>query len=175
MKMSYHSFALLVSLILVASISRANDKSRLVGTWVFQREVDTLADGSSAPAGAQAPDYNGLLTYTDDGFVSVVIMPRGRKWASDAASLAELRDTVSSGTAYAGRYELDERHHVVTHIPAVSVEPGYEDKKLARSYSFVGDTLQLSGTFDYHGQVIHFRLTWARPNPKETVSPNPSL
>lgn len=140
----------------------AGDRSRLQGVWRFQGEVDTLADGSPAPVGSGAADYDGLLVYTADGFMSVNIMPKGRSWSTDTATIAELRDTVSNGTGYAGRFEVDESAHTVTHIPSVSLEPFYENKRLVRSYAFKGDLLELSGTFEYQGQTVHFALTWAR-------------
>jgi hypothetical protein len=105
-----------------------------------------------------AGDYEGLLTYTGDGYVSVVIMPKGRHWETDTATIAELRDTLGNGTAYAGRYEVDEAQHTVTHIPAVTLEPAYEHKRLVR-HALSGDSLKLSGTFDHQGETIHFELT----------------
>jgi hypothetical protein len=152
------AFLLLGALTLRAS----EDQHRLLGTWSFQREVDTKSDGSPAPAGVAAPDCDGLLTYTADGFMSVVIMPKGRTWSTDTATIGELRNTVGNGTAYAGRYELDEATHTITHIPSVSLEPSYQNQRLVRTYSLQGNTLQLSGTFDYQGTTIRFAITWVR-------------
>ena len=159
--------AVLLLLISALPLQAAKDRARLVGTWVFQREVDRRADGSPAPADASAPDSVGLLTYTEDGYVSVVIMPKGRHWETDTATIAELRDTLGNGTAYAGRYEVDEAQHTVTHIPAVTLEPAYEHKRLVRHYVLSGESLKLSGTFDYRGETLHFELTWVRPDRKE--------
>ncbi len=144
-------------------LEAATDRDRLVGTWLFEKEVDRRADGSPAPAGTSAPAYDGFLTYTADGYVSAVIMPKGRTWDTDRATLEELRDTVSNGTAYAGRYEVDEAKHTVTHIPSVSLESYYEGKRLVRTYELSGDKLRISGTFDYQGETIRFEITWARP------------
>jgi hypothetical protein len=150
-----------------APLLGGGDRHRLVGAWRFQSEVDTKADGSPAPPGAAAGDCEGLLIYTADGFMSVTIMPKARRWSTDTATIAELRDTVSNGTAYAGRYELNEATHTVTHIPDVTMEPGYEHKRLVRTYSFQGRSLQLSGTFEYQGETIHFTLTWVPVSPAQ--------
>jgi lipocalin-like protein len=146
-----------------ATLSAADDRARLVGVWRYVREVDTRPDGSPAPATALS-DTQGLLIYTADGFMSVTLMPKGRKWSTDTATIAELRETVGNGTAYAGRYEVDTTAHTVTHIPSVNLEPDYQDKRLVRNYSFDGSLLQLSGTFPYQGETIRFVITWVRAN-----------
>lgn len=155
--------ALALAVLLLGTLPlQAADRDRLVGIWLFEKEVDLRADGSSAPAGASAPAYDGILTYTADGYVSAVIMPKGRTWDADKATIEEFRDTVSNGTAYAGRYELDESKHTVTHIPRVSLEPYYEGKRLVRNYALDGDTLKVSGTFEYQGEAIRFEIRWRR-------------
>jgi len=78
---------ILVALVLaLSSLSvMADDRQALVGVWRYVSEVDTRVDGSPAPASA---------------------------WES--ASIAELRETVTNGNAYAGRYELDPSAHTIT-------------------------------------------------------------
>jgi ketosteroid isomerase-like protein len=152
--------ALVLAVLGAAAPLAADGQHRLVGARRFLREVDTKADGSPAPVAALS-DCDGLLIYTADGFVSVNIMPKGRTWSTDTATLDEFRETVGNGTAYAGRYEVDTSAHTVTHITAVSLEPDYQNKRLVRGYSFEGESLQLSGTFNYKGETIRFVLTWA--------------
>jgi len=139
----------------------ADERSAFVGVWRYAGEVDTRADGSPGPAAALS-DAEGLLLYTADGFMSVNIMPKGRAWSSETATIAELRETVGNGTAYAGRYEVDPVHHTVTHVTSVSLEPEFQGKRLVRTYSLKGDTLRLMGTFPYQGETIHFAITWIR-------------
>jgi hypothetical protein len=139
----------------------ADDRRALVGVWRYVGEVDTRADGSPAPTSALS-DAQGLLIYTPDGFVSVVLMPTKRSWLSETASLAELRETVSNGTAYAGRYEIDPSKRTIAHITTVSMEPAFQEKRLVRAYVLDGNTLRLSGTFPYEGEDVHFTITWAR-------------
>ena len=139
----------------------ADDRKALVGTWRYAGEVDTRGDGSPAPTSALS-DTQGLLIYTADGFVSVVLMPKARNWVSETATIGELRETVVNGTAYAGRYELDPKTHTITHITSVSMEPAFQEKRLARKYFLEGNTLKLKGTFPYEGETIHFTITWIR-------------
>lgn len=151
---------LAVALMTTARLA-ADDRSAFVGVWRFVGEVDTRADGSPAPTSAPG-DAQGLLVYTADGFMSVNIMPKGRAWSTDSATLAELRETVGNGTAYAGRYEVDSANHTVTHIPSVCMEPEFQGKRLVRGYVLGPDALQLTGTFPDQGETIHFAITWAR-------------
>ena len=139
----------------------ANDRKALVGTWRYAGEVDTRGDGSPAPTSALS-DTQGLLIYTADGFVSVVLMPRARKWHTETATIGELRETVANGNAYAGRYELDPYTHTITHVTSVSMEPAFQGKRLARKYSLEGNTLKLTGTFPYERETIYFTITWIR-------------
>jgi hypothetical protein len=154
---------LLVALVFALSSlsATADDRKALVGVWRYVAEVNTKVDGSPAPRSALS-DAQGLLIYTADGFVSVVLMPIKRGWHSETATTAELRETVTNGTAYAGRYEVDSSAHTITHITMVSMEPAFQEKRLVRDYTLDGNTLKLAGTFPYEGQIIHFAITWAR-------------
>ncbi len=139
----------------------ADDREALVGTWRYAGEVDTLGDGSPAPTSALS-ETQGLLIYTRDGFMSVVVMPKSRNWDAETATIGELRETVVNGNAYAGRYELDSHTHTITHVTSVSMEPAYQARRLDRNYSLDGNTLLLRGTFPYEGKTVHFTITWIR-------------
>ena len=117
---------------LSASSVLADDRNALVGVWRYAGEVDTKADGSPAPTSALS-DTQGLLVYTADGYMSIVHMPKNRAWLAETASATELRETVTNGNAYAGRYEVDQATHTITHITLVSMEPAFQDKRLSRT------------------------------------------
>jgi Lipocalin-like domain len=135
---------LLLSLVFTLSVSwaAAGDREALVGVWRYAGELDTKVDGSPAPTPAIS-DTQGLLIYTADGFMSIVHMHTNRTWLAETASIAELRETVANGNAYAGRYEVDPATHTVTHITSVSMEPAFQGKRLTRNYILQGNTLQL--------------------------------
>jgi hypothetical protein len=142
---------------------QASPEPNLVGTWRYAGEVDTKLDGSPAPADVLS-DVEGLLTYTADGFMSVILMPKGRAWVTGAATLEELRETVGNGTAYAGRYTVDPVARTVTHVSSVNLEPAYDKRPLVRTYALEGDTLKLSGTFGSGAETVRFTITWMRVN-----------
>lgn len=136
----------------------------VVGTWRFVDEVDTLPDGSPAPASVLS-ESQGLLIYSADGSMSVIIMPKERAWRVEDAPLVQLRETIENGTAYAGRYELDPKAGTVTHAVEVSHEPRFVGQRLVRHYELDGDTLKLSGTFPTESGPIRFVITWSRVKP----------
>lgn len=146
----------------LASTAAAHE---LEGTWVFEKEVNTAADGRVVDV--PGPAYGGLLIYTADGYVSATVMPRGRQWKVDDATRDELHASVGEGasTAYAGRYELDGARHTVTHIPSVSVDPADIGRRLTRTYQVSGDRLLLSGTWMHEGRELTFTVYWIRARP----------
>lgn len=145
----------------IPAIAAADDRQSIVGVWRYVGEVDTKADGTPAPAAALS-DTQGLLIYTADGYMSVVHMPTGRAWLAETASASQLRETVTNGNAYAGRYELDPVAHTITHITQVSMEPAYQGKRLVRGYALEGNMLKLSGSFPFEGAQIHFTISFVR-------------
>jgi hypothetical protein len=45
----------------------------LEGVWRFEKRIDTRPDGT--PAYLAEPEFEGMLIYSDDGFMSVILMP----------------------------------------------------------------------------------------------------
>jgi hypothetical protein len=122
----------------------------LAGTWIFEKEINTTADGKVVAV--PGPDYEGRIIYTADGHVSATLMPRGRAFtANDGAA-----------TAYAGHYAVDEKAHTVTHVPVTSIDPAEVGKSLVRHWERRGDLLLLSGQWNYQGQALTFTVQWRR-------------
>ena len=139
-----------------------SDQSRIQGVWWFHNEVDTKLNGDIVVI--PGPSYEGLISYTPDGFVSATVMPKGRAWNTVTATAEQLRESVAEGssTAYAGHYELNPVTHTVTHTIVVSVDPADEGRQLVRSYAFDSDKLLLSGDWTYRGEALHFKVLWVR-------------
>lgn len=132
------------------------------GVLLFEKEVDTRADGSEVKL--PMPRYDGIRIYTADGFVSATLMPHGRKWNVASATRADLPGSVGEGasTAYAGRYEIDRARGTVTHTPIASVDPGDVGRPLTRRFEVEGDGLRLSGNFQHAGEELTFTVYWKR-------------
>jgi hypothetical protein len=146
---------------MVPAIAAAQGPTPIAGVWRFQNEVDTRPDGSVVQI-LPADGWDGYAIYTTDGFVSINIMPKGRKWKLKTATLKELRRTLEDGSAYFGRYKIDPAAGTVTHLVQTSVEPEYEKKNLVRRYTISGDTLTLSGSTSSTGEAITFTIRWTR-------------
>jgi hypothetical protein len=144
-----------------AGVSAQARAPSIVGAWRFESEVDTRPDGSVVTIGP-ADGWNGYAVYTSDGFVSVNIMPKGRKWTLKSATLKELRRTFEDASAYAGRYEVDAAAGTVTLLVQTSLDPADENKHHVRRFRIDGDTLTLSGTFRSVDGPINFTIRWAR-------------
>jgi len=147
------------TLLCIATGAGAHD---LTGTWVFEKETNTRADGSEVKL--ENAQYDGLLIYTADGHVSANVMPRGRAWRVDTATREQLHASIGEGaaTAYAGRYEVDAGKGTVTHIPGVSLDPADTGQRLVRQFKLVGDRLLLSGKWKYQGEELTFTVHWVR-------------
>lgn len=143
-----------------------DSRAALAGVWLLV--AWELVAPDAAPASAFGPNPRGLLTYTADGWMSVVISagerpalpadPRDRAQADKARAF----DSVH---AYAGTYSL--LPGAIIHHVQVSAIPNYEGTDQRRQMDLRGDTLVLSTP---PGQAAHLapgsavagRLTWRR-------------
>jgi hypothetical protein len=151
----------LTSLFLVSLAEARPIPDKLAGVWRFVSEVNRHADGSVAVVGP-SEGYEGQLIYTTGGHFSVQLMPRGRKWTPETASVLELRETAAAGTAYFGQYRVDAASHTVTHDVTASLDPSVERLALVRKFKLDVDALVLSGTWEFGGETLMFELTWKR-------------
>ncbi|HTK52488.1 MAG TPA: lipocalin-like domain-containing protein [Gemmatimonadaceae bacterium] len=109
-----------------------------------------------------AAGYNGLLIFTDSGYMSSTIMPKGRTRRRETVSAAELRDTFEGASAHAGRYECDTVKHTVRMESLMSLDPADEGKWDVVGYRMQRDTLELSGAWTYHDEKLTFTIRLAR-------------
>jgi hypothetical protein len=135
----------------------------LVGTW---RLVDWTAsiDGvEKRPFGGRA---EGLLTYTDDGWMWATLQRIGRDplgTGTLAAATAEQRASAAAGyLSYAGRYTFDgDRVH---HHVEVSLFPDWVGDDQERLIDWIDGDLVLSTppTTSATGREVIQRLRWRR-------------
>ena len=124
----------------------------LTGTWRMV-SVESLGPGGATghPFG---PEPVGYVTYTSEGFVSVVMTSGGRSGYASAAERAAAAETTF---AYSGRYEVDGsqvRHHV-----EVSLNPNMCGHTLTREIELVGNRLNLEARGP---DAASTRMTWDR-------------
>ena len=157
--------SLFAALALSLAAGQALDpRAELVGAWRIQEEIDTRADGSVISVIPQG--YVGIVVYTSDGFVSGTLMPRARGWVVGSATADQMRETLETGTAYTGRYEVDPKSHTVTHVIVSSMDPSDEGQRLSRTYVLDGDALALSGKWSYRNESLGFTIKFTRVKPE---------
>jgi len=144
-------------------------KDELKGTW--QLESWTIGysdrDDFTYPYGE---DPQGLLMYTDDGWMSASICRKERALLPDNVSFRKLPDEIkaaafSSYFHYAGRYRVVEGD--VIHYVTQSLNPNFPGTEQLRHAELDGQTLVLSGK-DQVGDVTRFHsLVWHKLAPAE--------
>ena len=148
-------------------------KEDLVGTW--QLESWTIGysnrDDFSYPYGE---DPQGLLLYSDDGWMSASIARRERDLLPEDVGYRKLpaemkAEAFTSYFHYAGRYRVHEGD--VIHYVSQSLNPNFPGTEQLRHAELDGQTLVLSGK-DKVGDVVRFHsLVWQRAAPTEENPP----
>jgi hypothetical protein len=138
----------------------ATDRVPVVGSWQFEKEVDTLADGTEVSG--PAAGYQGFIVLTASGRFVGTILPRDRHWRIETVSAEELRHSIAATDSYFGTYRVDTKSGTLTYTPTGSLDPTIEGIEQVRGYKLSGDRLVLSGSWEYEGTKRHFEITWRR-------------
>ena len=140
----------------------------LVGTWKLVSTEEKLRDGRTRPfpdLGAQASGY---LIYTADGHMCATLMKPGRpNWqsAQESASDAEKISAASGFTSYCGRYEIDEKNHIIVHYPEVSFYPNFIGTAQKRPYRLESNRMIFSDV-EQSGEVERWTIVWEKVKSK---------
>ena len=140
------------------------DPHRLVGAWQLARWYITYEDGTvTEPLG---PDAEGLLVYTQDGWMSAAIMAAGRARLSRgnprAAPLKERAAAFDSYFSYCCRWRVVGQS--VEHRVTISHNPALVGTVQVRKIQMQGRNLTLSADEPAPGGIRVHRLQW-RPAP----------
>lgn len=121
-------------------------KHRFIGTWrLLSWELRPTNGEPFYPLGKDAV---GLLIYTADGYMAVVLTKPDRAafkspWLMEGTS-AEKIDAMDSYSSYAGRYEVREEEGKVAHFVEHSLFPNWIGTTQERFFKLEGDRLELS-------------------------------
>jgi hypothetical protein len=134
------------------------DKEKLIGTWKFESiKVQTEKGEVIYPYGE---NLFGLLIYTPDGHMSVLLMrPDRPRFASNdplGGSSEEIESAYVGFDAYCGTYTVDIERGTVTHHIEGSKFPNWMGTDQVRNYQFFGDKLLLKATLLIKGEEWHF-------------------
>ena len=130
----------------------------LVGTWRF------ISMEARSPGGEVIYPYGknifGRLTYTADGFMSVLLMnPNRPRFASGdplAGTWEEIEAAFRGFDAYCGTYTIDEERGTVTHHIQASKFPNWTGTDQVRSFELRDGRLILKADIDTRGEAWKF-------------------
>lgn len=139
-------------------------KDDLIGTWQLESWTIGYADRDalSFPYGE---DPQGLLLYSNDGWMSASIGRRERALLPEDVSFRKLPDAqkaaaFSSYFHYAGRYRVLDGD--VVHYVTQSLNPNFPGTEQLRHAELDGQTLVLSGKDQSAGVTRFHSLVWHR-------------
>jgi len=144
---------------------RGSAAESLVGVWRLEAIRERYEDGRSEDHPDFGADPDGLLIYTESGYISVQFLRRARPMftAEDDPTPAERAAAAEGYGAYAGRYEVDEAKALVHHHVEVALIPNRVGRTLTRRFSLSGDRLALSALdARYRGIEVDRTLFWRR-------------
>jgi hypothetical protein len=132
----------LASLLLAQGSAKvSNNADNFIGTFRLVSTEQRDAKGTWS----QVPDFNsvGYITYGEQGYMGVNIMPKGRQlFAGATPTPEEAQRAIRGYTGYYGPFTVHEKDSYVIHKRTGKLNPsGPEDYK--RFYEFVGNRLHL--------------------------------
>jgi hypothetical protein len=120
-----------------------SDFEGFIGVWELEGIEDFLEGnrGRGPAVGFERP--MGLLFYLRSGLMSVNFAGASRVHflREFFPSPSELAAAGAAYGGYAGRWEVDEPHREVIHLPEVSFVPNRVGARVRRSYSFEGENI----------------------------------
>jgi hypothetical protein len=137
----------------------------LAGAWLLVRWTIEYP-GTSRVTEPFGPHPEGLLVYTPDGHMSVVLQrpdrPRLSRADVDAVSDAEKAAAFGSYLHYAGRWHIDGGN--VVHTVDYAMNPNLLGTIQVRSVSLDGGSLELGAeeALEAAGQTRRHRVLWRR-------------
>jgi hypothetical protein len=156
--------SILLFLVLIPAVAADKSHAPLIGSWKLTSYTDKDADGISVFPFGKAPA--GLLIYDGTGHMSVQIMKTPPPDVAiddwDRFTVQEKVALFDGYSAYFGRYEIDDRRHVVTHLPVADLSRIYIGRREKRHYQITGDRLMLSETWTQSGKRWTGVRTWER-------------
>ena len=144
--------------------------SSLVGAWSLVSYCAPSIDNPADMAYPLGPDAEGILLYTQDGYMSATLLRPGQTPYASAepgnASQAELAESTKRYLGYAGPFLLDEagQRLVVRHKMQLVNFPNWQGNVQTRMMQLRGDelTLGLEGFVDIGGVRRQPMLIWRR-------------
>ena len=137
------------------------NKHSLVGTYhLISWEIRHESGKVSYPLG---PDAQGMISYSQNGYVFVHIMATGRKMHSAGdlfgGEISEIKDSATTHISYCGTYEV-QGDEVVHHV-TISSFPNWVNSEQRRTCEFKNGRLLLSARrLQVGSETVEAHLIW---------------
>jgi hypothetical protein len=155
---------LVLTVLVVSGVSLAQNRSdNLAGTWRLV-SASALTEGGGRNDSPFGSNPAGVLTYTLDGRMTVLIANSGRKALSGdriSAPAEERAEAYSTFLAYSGRYSL-KGDKVIHHVEISSIE-NWVNTDLVRTLRFEAERIILTTPpLSVGGRMQTTELVWER-------------
>lgn len=142
------------------------EADKFVGLWRLV-SAEYRSDDGALVESLFGAEPEGLLMYDSFGNMAVQISRKNRERFASSDRLGgtddEIKSAFASYTAYFGRYSVDERERVVTHIVQQSLYPNLVATNLKRNYNFADRKLSLhTAPFQLRGKTVTGVLLWEK-------------
>jgi hypothetical protein len=149
-----------------------NSNPTLIGNWRLRSCHFEAADGQRSYPFGVAPV--GLLTYGEDGWMSVQIMRENRPNFATGNQLngsdAEVRAAFEGYNAYFGRYEINHDRREIVHRTVGNLYPNGIGSERVRTYTVDGNILTLTTPpMPFGAGQLKGILEWQRLNTTEDI------
>ncbi len=122
------------------------EADKFVGAWRLVSAEFRTEDGELAES-PYGPEPQGILMYDAHGVMSAQLAQKDRKPFAIADRMKgtpeELKAAFETYQAYWGRYQVDEREHVVIHTVTQALLPNWVGSEQRRHYKFQDGRLHL--------------------------------
>lgn len=135
----------------MTSESQSKHENPLIGVWSLDHYEDTTEGG--APIRAMGDKPVGLFVFTADGYVSISFMRDPSDARPEVDSPNPGACNPSWYCSYFGTYTYDPATSSWTTRVLGGNIPTYIGTEQRRSFSLVGDTITISGTYDAGGKT----------------------
>ncbi len=129
----------------------------LFGAWKFLSM--TLTNSSGEVISPYGENLFGMLVYTANGYMSVLLMDPGRpKFASDdplGGTIEEINEAYRKFDAYCGTYTVDAGKGIVVHHLQGSKFPNWVGSDQVRYFRISKNTLRITADIQAKGERWH--------------------
>jgi len=147
--------------------AHAQPENPLVGVWSLSF-VKAIAPGGSVEKDPYGSNPHGYISYTADGYMSVILTFADRPHISGTWRTAPDVDKAAAFEtvlAYAGRYSLSDG--IVTHHVDVSTDPNRVGTSISRDVRIDGESVTLTTpAINLGAGGKRYSLTWTRAAPQ---------